>query len=79
MSKPAEPMRIQSVIGDKPPLGERYIHILPATGPIELLDANGERTGIFLVDAEHDTGFVEVDVIEHSATVELVGGVGDDE
>ena len=70
-----QPMRIESVIHDKPPVGERYIHILPTAGPIELLDENGNRTGIFLVDAEHDTGFVEVDVIEQTgAKLTLVGG-----
>ena len=38
-------------------------------------NAAGNPTGIFLVDAEHDTGFVEVDVIEQtSAKLTLVGG-----
>ena len=45
------------------PIGERYIYILPPSGPVELLDAAGNPTGIFLVDAEHATGFVEVDMI----------------
>ena len=44
-------------------VGERYIYILPPSGPVELLDAAGNPTGIFLVDAEHATGFVEVDMI----------------
>ena len=70
-----QPMRIEAVIGEKPPIGARYIHIVPTAGPIELLDANDNPTGIFLVDAEHDTGFVEVDVIEQTgAKLTLVGG-----
>ena len=73
-------MRIEAIIGEKPPLGARYIHILPPTGPLELLDQNDNPTGIFLVDAEHDTGFVEVDEFEFTlAEIELIPPVGPSE
>ncbi|MFV2070940.1 MAG: hypothetical protein ACC645_28570, partial [Pirellulales bacterium] len=73
-----EPLRIQSMISEKPPRGARYIHVVPPTGPIELFDAAGKPTGVFIVKAEHVTGNVEVDKFEDSRA--LIGldilGVG---
>ncbi len=64
----AEALRIQSVIDRKPPK-TRYVHVI--TKPIELLDAKGNRTGIFLVSAEHNTNPIEVDQFEKTSA--LVG------
>ncbi|MFQ5495373.1 MAG: hypothetical protein ACE5EX_08330, partial [Phycisphaerae bacterium] len=60
-----EPLRIQSVITEKPPIA-RYFHLMPATGPIELFDAFNRPTGVFIVKAEHFTGHVEVDQFDFS-------------
>ncbi|MDX1747503.1 MAG: hypothetical protein R3324_16335, partial [Halobacteriales archaeon] len=73
-----EPLRIEAMIGEKPPK-ERYVHLIP-DDPIELFDENDEPTGIFIVKAEHNTGFVEVDQYESTtALVQLVGGPLGDE
>jgi hypothetical protein len=53
------PLRIASLIDRKPPVA-RYNHVL--TQPIELFDAQGKATGIFLVTAEHNTQPVERDI-----------------
>ena len=64
-------LRMEAVISEKPPIA-RYFHILPPAGPIELLDANNDPSGVFIVKAEHFTGHVEVDEFEHSiAEIEL--------
>jgi hypothetical protein len=70
------PVRVQAVIDHKPPIA-RYIHILPDDGPIELLDADNEPTGVYLVSAEHYTGKIEVDHFENSlAVIDLIDPQG---
>ena len=59
-------LRIQARISEKPPIA-RYFHILPTAGPIELFDAAGRPSGVFLVKAEHYTGDIEVDLFEMTA------------
>ncbi len=71
-----DPLRIQSVITEKPPIA-RYFHILQPESPIELFDANGRPTGVFVVKAEHDTGHTEVDSFEASwGELELIDPSG---
>jgi len=67
-----QPLRIQAVISEKPPIA-RYFHILPPAGPIELLDAaTGAPSDMFIVRAEHYTGFVEIDEFRNTvAEIEL--------
>jgi hypothetical protein len=73
------PVRVQAVIDHKPPIA-RYIHLLPDDGPIELLDADNEPTGVYLVSAVHYTGKIEVDHFENSlAEVELIDPLGNSE
>ena len=68
-----QPLRIEAMIDEKPPEGGRYFHIVPTQGPIQLLDAAGRPTGIFIVSAEHNTGHVEIDEFEFSlGQLELV-------
>ncbi|MFQ5571302.1 MAG: hypothetical protein ACE5G0_16620, partial [Rhodothermales bacterium] len=70
----AEPLFIQATIRHKPPF-DRYFHLIPPGGPIELLDANNNPTGVFIVQAEHNTGFVEIDRLPTTtALVQLAGG-----
>ena len=46
------PLRMASVIRHKPPApGDEYVN--PFTQPVELLDANGNRTGIFVIREVH--------------------------
>ena len=59
------PMRIEAVIDEKPPQGGRYIHVVPDQ-PVELYDAAGNATGVFIVNAEHFTGFIEWDVLPNT-------------
>ena len=49
----SQPLRLQAVITEKPPKTE-YIHIVDPLDPIELFQ-DGVPTGIFIVDAIHDT------------------------
>ena len=63
-----DPLRIETDIRHKPPF-ERYRHIVPMGGPIELFDENDNPTGVFLIDADHFTGPVAADV--------FVDGTGD--
>ena len=49
---PAQPIRMQSTIRHKPP-GPDDTYVNPFTQPIELLDAAGNRTGIFVVREVH--------------------------
>ena len=59
------PLRIETVIDEKPPQGGRYIHVVPDQ-PVELYDAAGNATGVFIVNAEHFTGFIEWDVLPNT-------------
>ena len=76
-----QPLRIESVIDHKPPQsGTRYIHVLPGDQPIELLDKNNDPTGIFIVDAQHVIGHVEIDEFDFSiGEVELIDPTGKSE
>ena len=66
-------LRIEAMIDEKPPEGGRYIHIVPDDQPIQLFDAFGRPTGIFIVEAEHFTGHIEVDEFDFSlGQLELV-------
>jgi hypothetical protein len=61
----ARAARMQSVIQHKPPgPGDTYVN--PFTEPIELLDANGNPTGIKLVREVHTPSPVEIDVFPAS-------------
>jgi hypothetical protein len=51
-------LRMQALIDRKPPQAV-YVHVI--TEPIELFDANGRPTGVFLVSANHDTRPPEVE------------------
>ena len=65
------PIRTETVIDRSPPHGARYLYDLSA-GPQELLDDNGNPTGIFLMGAEHFLGFVEVDQMPNTqALIEI--------
>lgn len=68
-------LQIQATISHKPPF-ERYIHLIPPGGPIELLDQNNNRTGIFIVRAEHDTGFFDLHRFTNSTQLSLVEPTG---
>ncbi len=68
------PLRIQTVISEKPPLA-RYIHLIPPSGPIELLNAGNQPTGVFLVQAEHYTGHIERDVMEQTTALLQLRGI----
>lgn len=71
----AQALRIEAVISEKPPF-DRYVHLIPPNGPIELVDLNGQGTGIFIIEAEHDTRFIEIDKLANTtALVQLVGGI----
>jgi len=50
--RPAQPIRMQAIIRHKPP-GPDDTYVNPFTQPIELLDANGRPTGIFVVREVH--------------------------
>ena len=74
-----EPLHIESVISHKPPIA-RYFHIIPATHPIELFDEAGNATGVYIVKAEHYTGYIEVDQFDFSlGELELVMPDGNSE
>jgi len=67
-----QPLLIESVIDTKPPFA-RYIHLIPAARPLELFDAAGNATGVFLTEAEHFTGTIEVDQFPTTlAEIELI-------
>ena len=73
------PLRVEAMISEKPPF-DRYVHLIPPGGPLELVDDHGRGTGIFIVKAEHNTGFVEWDHFESTtALIQLAGGVLGDE
>jgi|GEM_PF-3499819 len=63
----AKPLRMQATISHLPPaLGETYLRA--STEPVDLLDANEQRTGIQLLDAmEVPNSDIEVDLFEQSA------------
>jgi hypothetical protein len=74
---PAQPVHLQTVITHKPPApDETYID--PLTQPVELLDANGRPTGIYLVHSAHTPNPQrEIDysaVSEVALTLQLPGG-----
>jgi len=69
-------LRIQSVITEKPPIA-RYTHIVFGPAPVELYDANGNPTGVFVVKAEHYTGHIEIDQFDFSiGQFDLIGPKG---
>ena len=63
------PLRIESMIGEKPPQGGRYIHIVPPGGGLALLDDGNNAIGVFIVSAEHNTGAVEIDRFENTRAI----------
>ena len=62
-------IRMEAVINEKPGAA-RYLYVLPS-GPIELHDAAGSPTGIFLVDGWHNTEAVEIDNCNNAFAVEV--------
>ncbi len=58
-------LRLEAIISEKPPF-ERYVHIIPPAGGIELYNELNQPTGVFITQADHHTGTREVDVFEHT-------------
>jgi len=70
------PIRTEAVLDEKPDATHHFF-VLPPGGPIELFDANNNPTGIFLVEGDHYTGFVERDFFEDTEAVfELIDPSG---
>jgi HYR domain len=78
--RPAQALHLSSVITHKPPApGESYTN--PFLDPIELVDENGQGTGIFVVKEVHTPNIPkEIDVFDYSLakiTLEYPGGANE--